>query len=173
MACTSGWKPLYAARSSSRSPLADHDSGVIQSAFSGTDVTKYSSSRLRVTKYTTMCRSAPHHLVRTGAIVTDIAGTTRDVLRETIQVDGLWLTLADTAGLRETEETVEAEGIRRARGELAKADLVLAVLDDTSNAFASLAEALQGLESAAAQQCDRLGMRHFSHVGLDVRTVAA
>jgi uncharacterized alpha-E superfamily protein len=46
-------------------------------------------------------------------------------------------------------------------------------LDDSLAARASLAEALQGLESAAAQLCDRLGMRHFSHVGLDVRTVAA
>lgn len=65
------------------------------------------------------------------AIVTDIAGTTRDVLRETIQVDGLWLTLVDTAGLRESDEIVEAEGIRRARNELDKADLILAVLDDS------------------------------------------
>ena len=78
------------------------------------------------------------------AIVTDIAGTTRDVLRETIQVDGLWLTLVDTAGLRETQETVEAEGIRRAHGELAKADLVLAVFDDTNSAAETLTEALQG-----------------------------
>lgn len=66
------------------------------------------------------------------AIVTDIAGTTRDLLRETVQVDGLWLTLVDTAGLRDTEETVEAEGIRRARGERDKADLVLAVIDDSA-----------------------------------------
>jgi tRNA modification GTPase len=64
------------------------------------------------------------------AIVTDIAGTTRDVLRETIHVAGLSLTLVDTAGLRETQETVEAEGIRRARLELDKADVILAVLDD-------------------------------------------
>lgn len=76
------------------------------------------------------------------AIVTDIAGTTRDVLRETIQVGGLWLTLVDTAGLRETSETVEAEGIRRARGELAKADLVLAVLDDSQDHAEALNEAL-------------------------------
>jgi tRNA modification GTPase len=65
------------------------------------------------------------------AIVTDIAGTTRDVLRETIHVAGLSLTLVDTAGLRETQETVEAEGIRRARLELDKADVILAVLDDS------------------------------------------
>lgn len=79
------------------------------------------------------------------AIVTDIAGTTRDLLRETIQLDGLWLTLVDTAGLRETAETVEAEGIRRARGELDKADLVLAVLDDSQSGAQTLPAELAGL----------------------------
>lgn len=61
------------------------------------------------------------------AIVTAIAGTTRDVLREAIVVDGVELTLADTAGLREATDVVEGEGIRRARAELARADLVLLV----------------------------------------------
>lgn len=78
------------------------------------------------------------------AIVTAIAGTTRDVLRETIQVDGLWLTLVDTAGLRDTVETVEAEGIRRARGELDKADIILAVLDDSLQGAGDLADELKG-----------------------------
>lgn len=64
------------------------------------------------------------------AIVTDIAGTTRDVLRETVRIDGIELTLVDTAGLREGADVVEAEGIRRARAELGAADLVLAVLDE-------------------------------------------
>jgi tRNA modification GTPase len=64
------------------------------------------------------------------AIVTDIAGTTRDVLRENIRIDGVSITLVDTAGLRESKDTVEAEGIRRARIELQHADLALAVLDD-------------------------------------------
>jgi tRNA modification GTPase len=64
------------------------------------------------------------------AIVTPIAGTTRDVLREVVRVDGVELILVDTAGLRDTGDVVEAEGIRRARAEVAKADLVLAVLDD-------------------------------------------
>ena len=63
------------------------------------------------------------------AIVTDIAGTTRDLLRETIRIDGVELTLVDTAGLRAAGDAIEAEGIRRARAELARADLALVVLD--------------------------------------------
>jgi tRNA modification GTPase len=63
------------------------------------------------------------------AIVTPIAGTTRDVLRETVSLDGVVLDLVDTAGLRHTEDTVEREGVRRARSELAGADLALLVTD--------------------------------------------
>ena len=63
------------------------------------------------------------------AIVTDVAGTTRDLLRESIRIDGVELTLVDTAGLREAGDAIEAEGIRRARGELERADLALVVLD--------------------------------------------
>jgi tRNA modification GTPase len=64
------------------------------------------------------------------AIVSDIAGTTRDLLRENLSLDGVALTLVDTAGLRAAPDTIEAEGIRRARAELARADIVLAMLDD-------------------------------------------
>ena len=64
------------------------------------------------------------------AIVTDIAGTTRDVLRESITLDGVVITLVDTAGLRDTADVVEREGIKRAHRELLDADLALAVLDD-------------------------------------------
>lgn len=63
------------------------------------------------------------------AIVTDIAGTTRDVLREQLNLDGIALELADTAGLRETDDPVEREGVRRAHGELARADVALLVTD--------------------------------------------
>lgn len=63
------------------------------------------------------------------AIVTDIAGTTRDLLRETVHLDGLELTLVDTAGLRVGGDPIEQEGMRRARAELARADLALVVLD--------------------------------------------
>jgi tRNA modification GTPase len=67
------------------------------------------------------------------AIVTPVPGTTRDVLRETIALDGVVLTLVDTAGLRDTADPIEAEGVRRARAELARADLAL-VLRDASGA---------------------------------------
>jgi len=63
------------------------------------------------------------------AIVTPIPGTTRDVLRETLSLDGIALELADTAGLRDTEDEVEREGVRRAHGELQSADVALLVTD--------------------------------------------
>jgi len=64
-----------------------------------------------------------------AAIVTPIPGTTRDVLRERIEIDGLPLHVLDTAGLRDSPDEVEAEGIRRAHRELARADRVLFVVD--------------------------------------------
>ena len=65
-----------------------------------------------------------------AAIVTPIAGTTRDILRERIDIDGMPLHVLDTAGLRdETADEVEAEGMRRARLEMARADRVLFVID--------------------------------------------
>ncbi|MDO9105850.1 MAG: tRNA uridine-5-carboxymethylaminomethyl(34) synthesis GTPase MnmE [Methylovulum sp.] len=64
-----------------------------------------------------------------AAIVTDMAGTTRDVLRERIQLDGMPLHIIDTAGLRESDNPVEREGMRRAREEIHKADKVLLLVD--------------------------------------------
>ena len=63
------------------------------------------------------------------AIVTDQPGTTRDVLRQHLHLDGLPLNLIDTAGLRHTENIIEAEGVRRALNELQRADRVLYILD--------------------------------------------
>jgi len=63
------------------------------------------------------------------AIVTDIPGTTRDLLRETVVIDGLAVHLTDTAGLRADADRIEAEGIRRARATLATADHALLLLD--------------------------------------------
>jgi tRNA modification GTPase len=69
------------------------------------------------------------------AIVTDIAGTTRDVMRESILLDDIPLQIVDTAGLRETDDVIEKEGIKRAWQAIAHADCVLMVCDvqDTKN----------------------------------------
>ena len=69
---------------------------------------------------------------RESAIVTEIAGTTRDVLREHIHIDGMPLHIIDTAGLRDTEDAVEKIGIERAWAEIAQADRVLFMVDGTT-----------------------------------------
>jgi len=74
-----------------------------------------------------------------SAIVTDIPGTTRDVLRERIDIEGIPVHLADTAGIRDTEDAIEAEGVRRALRAVAEADLVLVVEDATGEAQAARA----------------------------------
>ena len=66
---------------------------------------------------------------RDSAIVTEVPGTTRDVLREHISLDGMLVHVADTAGIQESTDQVEAEGIRRARVALKSADLALLVID--------------------------------------------
>jgi tRNA modification GTPase len=75
------------------------------------------------------------------AIVSSIPGTTRDALEVSVELAGVPVTLIDTAGLRETQDIVEAEGVRRARAHAASADLVLYVVDAATPA--SVAE--QGL----------------------------
>jgi len=64
---------------------------------------------------------------RERAIVTDIAGTTRDIVHELVSLDGMVIELADTAGLRDTDDVVEREGVRRANDALRKADVALLV----------------------------------------------
>lgn len=88
-----------------------------------------------------------------AAIVTEVAGTTRDVLREAIQLDGMPLNLIDTAGLRESPDRVEQEGIRRAFEEIRKADRLLVVIDsgdrpeDLSDLTALLPQSQQQLDN--------------------------
>jgi tRNA modification GTPase len=77
-----------------------------------------------------------------AAIVTDIAGTTRDILRERIQIDGMPLHIIDTAGLRDSDNAVEQEGIRRARAEIEKADKILLLIDSREPESESILQTL-------------------------------
>jgi tRNA modification GTPase len=84
-----------------------------------------------------------------AAIVTPIPGTTRDVLRERIQIDGLPITVLDTAGLRDVADVVEAEGIRRAREQMTRADRILYVVDGAdAAAVGAVDEDLRALPEA-------------------------
>jgi tRNA modification GTPase len=80
------------------------------------------------------------------AIVTDIAGTTRDTLRETVSIDGLPVTIIDTAGLRDSADPVEVEGIKRAKTAIQQADHVLYLVDS-----------LQGMQADDRSQLALLG----------------
>ena len=76
------------------------------------------------------------------AIVTEVAGTTRDALRETVQIEGIPLHIIDTAGLRETEDAIERIGIERTWHEIERADVILRLLDASVEASASATEAI-------------------------------
>jgi len=88
------------------------------------------------------------------AIVTAIPGTTRDVLREQIDLDGIPVHVADTAGIRETRDEIEAEGVRRALQTLDTADVVLLV-EDVSNA--AIADPSAGIVLPPGATCLRVG----------------
>jgi tRNA modification GTPase len=83
------------------------------------------------------------------AIVTDIAGTTRDQLHERFTVDGIPVSLIDTAGLRDTEDTVEKIGVERSRKTMADADIVIVMLDaseEITNEDVSLLDSVRHIE---------------------------
>ena len=80
------------------------------------------------------------------AIVSDIAGTTRDTIEETLNINGILFRFIDTAGLRETEETIERIGIERSYRKIAEASVVIGMLDATKGADNMLVAAHEILE---------------------------
>ncbi len=90
------------------------------------------------------------------AIVTDIPGTTRDTIEEAVSIGGIWCRLVDTAGLRETHDVVEREGVKRTEDELRTGDIILLVLDASERAEmahqASLEEFVASLASTPGKR---------------------
>lgn len=110
------------------------------------------------------------------AIVTPIPGTTRDLLRETIELGGLPVTLVDTAGLRETEDVVESVGVSRAREAAAEAQIILYLIDATVGESGEDREflrthpgaiVLQTKADLAAPRGEGLAISVPAHQGLD------
>lgn len=87
------------------------------------------------------------------AIVSDIAGTTRDVIEDTIHVDGILYRFIDTAGIRDTEDKLESMGIERTRKKIAEASLLL-ILDDVTSPYKEIVERVKKIPLADYQ--DRL-----------------
>lgn len=83
------------------------------------------------------------------AIVTEVPGTTRDALREAIQIEGIPLHVIDTAGLRETADTVERLGIARSWGEIGQADVVIVMTDSAAGMTAEDRAIVAGLPACA------------------------
>ena len=113
--------------------LRDHFDAVEQSARQGAllreGMTVVIAGRPNAGKSSLLNRLAGYE----AAIVTPIPGTTRDIVRERIDIDGMPLHVLDTAGLRDSADVVEAEGIRRAHEQMRRADRVLFVIDLTSD----------------------------------------
>ncbi len=106
---------------------------------------------------------------RDSAIVTDIPGTTRDVLREQISLDGLPIHIADTAGIRESTDVVEAEGVKRARAALLSADLILLVIDPTQDLESQWALRTEVPENASCIEVyNKLDLGGVDNMGVDV-----
>ncbi len=87
---------------------------------------------------------------RNAAIVTDIEGTTRDIIEETVSFGGVTLRLCDTAGLRQTDDKVESIGIDRANEALEQAELILTVVDSTREIEAEELESLRRISALPA-----------------------
>lgn len=117
--------------------VRDHFEGVLDSARQGRllreGMTVVIAGRPNAGKSSLLNRLAGYD----AAIVTPIPGTTRDIVRERIAIDGMPLHVLDTAGLREAGDLVEEEGIRRAQAEMARADRVLFVIDAAQDPGAS------------------------------------
>ena len=103
---------------------------------------------------------------REAAIVTDIPGTTRDLIRDICMIDGLRVALTDTAGLRDSEDAIEQEGVRRANEAMSRADIILWVHDQSATDAAVLTALQEQVSDSTAiieirNKIDKQGVQPF------------
>ena len=100
------------------------------------------------------------------AIVTEIAGTTRDILQEQIQIGGIGLNVIDTAGIRDTEDIVEKIGVNKSREYIEKADLIIYVVDSSTELDENDHEIIEAIQ-------DKKAIVLLNKSDLDIKTDAA
>ncbi len=111
------------------------------------------------------------------AIVSDTAGTTRDILQEAANINGVAVTLVDTAGLRATDDFVEKQGVERAEGAATQADVIIAVADAVSGICTEDQQALQAAREAGCRvvavvnRCDLSQPRSAIDVASELRAL--
>ena len=109
------------------------------------------------------------------AIVTEIAGTTRDQLNERLTINNIPISLIDTAGLRDTDDRVESIGVERSRRTMADADLVIAILDASEDVLTEDREIVEQIESAphvvAVNKIDKISRQGMDDVIKSFRTL--
>lgn len=113
-------------------------------------------------------------LKESRAIVSEIPGTTRDIIREEISIDGILFRLYDTAGIRLTDDVIEKEGVERSREAVRSADIVLYILEDEPTERGDLLTELQELSSSdkIVTVANKSDVRTDNNFSADMRTSA-
>ena len=109
---------------------------------------------------------------REAAIVSEIPGTTRDVIDVHMDLGGFAVTLTDTAGLRESSDVIEREGMRRAQKQAADADLKIALFDATQTRDAATAALIDGDTIEVLNKADLIGTTHREALAISAKTGA-
>src|SRR5690606_469370 len=115
------------------------------------------------------------------AIVSDIAGTTRDVIEETITLDGITFRFIDTAGIRNTQDVIEAIGVERAKEKVQQAQVVIHLYENNPDLLDELKDPLQGkivfnlqsksdIHTAADLESIQQQYPDYEHFGISVKT---
>src|ERR1035437_2808261 len=108
------------------------------------------------------------------SIVSEIPGTTRDIIREEVSIDGILFRIIDTAGIRATEEEIEKEGVERSRNEIKNSDIIVFISDEMSGFDTDLYKHLLELTTCDRIICvqNKIDLGMLQHLNVDVKVSA-